>query len=173
MGPVVDSNEAMRCEYISTILHTAVSLLKDLLILPQMTLTGAESSGPKSAGKGVAQNLMQCKSSCDMNLNMLKKRRKSDEAFGSEYEYVYGIVTTATDWYFILHSTVGIYCTSKTEYRISLTEDAIKNPAELRKNVKRILEVIVGLLKDRISASEEPANKKCRVEEIIKKKKIE
>ena len=34
MGPVVDSNEAMHCEYISTILHTAVSLLKDLLILP-------------------------------------------------------------------------------------------------------------------------------------------
>ncbi|PKC65353.1 hypothetical protein RhiirA1_420498, partial [Rhizophagus irregularis] len=34
MGPVVDSNEAIRCEYISTILHTAVSLLKDLLILP-------------------------------------------------------------------------------------------------------------------------------------------
>ena len=29
-----------------------------------------------------------------MNLNMLKKKRKSDEAFGSEYEYVYGIVTT-------------------------------------------------------------------------------
>ncbi len=45
MGPVVDSNEAMRCEYISTILHTAVSLLKDLLILPQMTVTGAGSSG--------------------------------------------------------------------------------------------------------------------------------
>jgi len=29
-----------------------------------------------------------------MNLNMLKKKRKSDEAFGSKYEYVYGIVTT-------------------------------------------------------------------------------
>ncbi|GES99431.1 hypothetical protein GLOIN_2v1655004 [Rhizophagus clarus] len=191
MGPVVDSNEAMRCEYISTILHTAVSLLKDLLILPQMTLTGAESSGRVDyAIKKIIDGLFEeiicitegkqnqrvkawLKILCNMNLNMLKKRRKSDEAFGSEYEYVYGIVTTATDWYFILHSTVGIYCTSKTEYRISLTEDAIKNPAELRKNVKRILEVIVGLLKDRISASEEPANKKCRVEEIIKKKKIE
>ncbi|GBB92986.1 hypothetical protein RclHR1_20960003 [Rhizophagus clarus] len=181
MGPVVDSNEAMRCEYISTILHTAVSLLKDLLILPQMTLTGAESSGRvdyaiKKIIDGLFEEIIcitEGKQNQRMNLNMLKKRRKSDEAFGSEYEYVYGIVTTATDWYFILHSTVGIYCTSKTEYRISLTEDAIKNPAELRKNVKRILEVIVGLLKDRISASEEPANKKCRVEEIIKKKKIE
>jgi hypothetical protein len=43
MGPIVDSNEAMRCEYISTILHTDISLLKDLLILPQMTVTGSES----------------------------------------------------------------------------------------------------------------------------------
>jgi hypothetical protein len=59
---------------------------------------------------------------------------------------------------------------SKIEYRISLTEDAIKDPTDLRKNVKRILGVIVGLLKDRVSASEEPANKKRRVEEIIKKK---
>ena len=41
---------------------------------------------------------------------------------------------------------------------------------DLRKNVKRILGVIVGLLKDRVSTSEEPANKKRRVEAIIKKK---
>ena len=29
-----------------------------------------------------------------MNLGMFKKKRKADEAFESEYEYVYGIVTT-------------------------------------------------------------------------------
>jgi len=33
--------------------------------------------------------------------------------------------------------------------------------------VKRVLEVIVGLLKDRTVGSEEPAIKKRRVEEII------
>src|SRR5271154_4883237 len=126
-----------------------------------------------------------------MNLNMLKKKHMADEAF-KEYKYVYGIITTGekmtlvevsvslcitnsynfltTDWYFILHSTEAIYCTSKTKYRISLTEDALKDSTDLRKNVKRILGVIVGLLKDRVSASEEPANKKCCVEEIIKKK---
>ena len=53
----------------------------------------------------------------------------------------------ATDWYFILHSTEAIYCMSKTEYRISLTEDALKDSTNLRKNVKRVLEVIVGLLR--------------------------
>src|SRR5919108_466386 len=88
MGPVVDSNEAMRCEYISTILHTAVSILGDLVITPQT------------------------------NINMNKKKRKVDEAFDPDYDYVYGIVSTGTDWYFILHSTEGIYSTSRTEYRI-------------------------------------------------------
>src|SRR6266480_2007135 len=76
----------------------------------------------------------------------------------------------ATDWYFILHSTESIYCTSKTEYRISLTEDVLNDPTELRKSVKRILEVIVGLLEDRVSASDEPTTKKRRVEEMTKKK---
>ncbi|GES84244.1 hypothetical protein GLOIN_2v1530555 [Rhizophagus clarus] len=42
--PVVDSNEAICCEYILTILYAAISLLKDLFILFQMTVTGAESS---------------------------------------------------------------------------------------------------------------------------------
>ena len=49
-------------------------------------------------------------------------------------------------------------------------EDALKDDTELRKNVKRVLEVILGLLKDRALGSEEPATKKRRVEEIIKKK---
>ena len=44
MGPVVDSNEAMRCEYISTILHTAVSILEGLVILSQMNVFGKENS---------------------------------------------------------------------------------------------------------------------------------
>ena len=100
---------------------------------------------------------------------MNKKKRKVDEAFDPDYEYVYGIVSTGTDWYFILHSTEGIYSTSRTEYRISLTEDALKDDTELRKNVKRVLEVIVGLLKDRALGSEAATKKRC-VEEIIKKK---
>lgn len=55
-----------------------------------------------------------------------------------------------------------------TEYRISLKLDALEDQTELRKSVKRILEVIVGLLKDRMEASDEPASKKQRVLEKIK-----
>jgi hypothetical protein len=81
----------MRCEYISTILHTAVSILGGLVILPQMNVSGEESSGrvdyaikkilddlleeiicitegkQNQPGKGVAQNLMQCRSSCEVS----------------------------------------------------------------------------------------------------------
>ena len=95
MGPVVDSNEAMRCEYISTILHTAVSILEGLVILPQMEVSGDESSGrvdyaikriidnlleeiicitegkQNLPGIGVAQNLVQCKSSCEVSNTFL------------------------------------------------------------------------------------------------------
>ncbi|RGB38810.1 hypothetical protein C1646_691570 [Rhizophagus diaphanus] len=194
MGPVVDSNKAMRCEYISTILHTAVSILGDLVITPQANIIGEENTGcvdyaikkiisemleeiiciiegkQNQATMGICQNLLQCRSACDININMNKKKRKVDDAFDPDYDYVYGIVSTGTDWYFILHSTESIYCTSRTEYRISLTEDALKDDTELRKNVKRVLEVIVGLLKDRAIGSEEPTTKKRHVEEIIKKK---
>ncbi|PKY51327.1 hypothetical protein RhiirA4_468292 [Rhizophagus irregularis] len=56
----------------------------------------------------------------------------------------------------------GIYSTSSTE-------DALKDDTELRRNVKRVLEVIVGKLKDRVEGSEEPATKKRCVEEITRK----
>ncbi|CAG8434446.1 13764_t:CDS:2, partial [Funneliformis mosseae] len=60
-----------------------------------MTVTGAESSDPNPSGKEVAQNLMQCKNSCDVsNFKHAQEKRKADEAFDYEYEYVYGIVTT-------------------------------------------------------------------------------
>src|SRR4051812_9881487 len=91
MGPVIDNNEAMYCEYISTILHIAVSILGELVILSQMNVSGEESSGcidyaikkilndlleeiiciterkQNQLRKGVAQNLMQCRSSCEVS----------------------------------------------------------------------------------------------------------
>ena len=92
MGPVVDSNEAMRCEYISTILHTAVSLLDGLVITPQANVIGEENTGrvdyaikkiisemleeiicitegkQNQATMGICQNLLQCRSACDVSI---------------------------------------------------------------------------------------------------------
>jgi len=92
MGPVVDTNEAMRCEYISTILHASVSLLEGLVISPQADIVGEENTGrvdyaikkiinemleeiicitegkQNQATMGICQNLVQCRSACDVSI---------------------------------------------------------------------------------------------------------
>ncbi|UZO29045.1 uncharacterized protein OCT59_022540 [Rhizophagus irregularis] len=42
------------------------------------------------------------------------RKQKADTAFGEDYDYLYGIITTATEWYFLLYTTEGISCTSAT-----------------------------------------------------------
>ena len=86
---------------------------------------------------------------------------------------IYGIVTTATEWYFILFASNGISCTSKNPLNIRFTESALKEnleeEKELRKNVKQVMEVIVGLLKDRVDIEKEPATTRQRVQEYFEK----
>ncbi|CAG8588190.1 6599_t:CDS:2, partial [Funneliformis caledonium] len=91
MRPVVDSNEVMHCEYISIILHITGSLLKGLIITPQMKVTGEINTGcvdytikkilddlfeeiiciiegkQNQVTMGICQNLLQCRSACDVD----------------------------------------------------------------------------------------------------------
>jgi hypothetical protein len=79
-------------------------------------------------------------------------------------------VTTGVEWHFIIYTPDGIYCTSGSEYQINLTKSAIKeNPELLRSNVKRVIGIIVGLLKDRVSVDSSPTSKRARIKKIIKK----
>ncbi|CAG8776164.1 15178_t:CDS:1, partial [Funneliformis caledonium] len=75
--------------------------------------------------------------------------------------------TTASEWYFILFTSDGISSTSKDPLNIRFSEFALKEGSEkekdLRKNVKRVMEVIVGLLKNRLECvDEEPDRKRVR-----------
>ncbi|GES89159.1 hypothetical protein GLOIN_2v1502041 [Rhizophagus clarus] len=192
------SNEAMRCEYISTILHASLYIVKriisgkDLTLVPQLEVVGEESTGRVdyaiktleeliciTEGKlhqvtmGFAQNLVQCESA--LQVNKKNRIRKSGDAFGEDFDYIHGIVTTASDWYFILFASDGISSTSKDPINIRFTESALKEGSDdekdLRKNVKRVMEVIVGLLKDRLECvDEEPDRKRARVEGYRSKK---
>jgi hypothetical protein len=75
-------------------------------------------------------------------------------------------VTTGTEWYFIIYAPDGIYCTSGSEYQINLTKSAVKENLELlRSNMKRVIGIIVGLLKDRDSS---PASKRARIKKLSK-----
>ncbi|CAG8547226.1 7886_t:CDS:2, partial [Racocetra fulgida] len=112
MGTILaDSNEAMRCEYISPILHASLYIVKritkkELSIAPQLEVVGEENTGRVdyaikaleeliyiTEGKlhqvtmGFAQNLVQCESALQVN----KKKRKADDAFGEYFDYIYGI----------------------------------------------------------------------------------
>ncbi|GBC01975.1 hypothetical protein RclHR1_00440041 [Rhizophagus clarus] len=143
MGPVVDSNEAMRCEYISIILHTAVSLLEDLIITFQANIIGEENTGrvdyaiisesleeiicitegkPFQATLGVCQNLLQCRSACDVSISIF--------------------LLVKVD-----NGTEGIYSTSRTGYRIPLTADVLEDSTELRKNPIQVVLAFVFIEK--------------------------
>jgi hypothetical protein len=51
-----------------------------------------------------------------------------------------------------------------------ISKSAVKeNPELLRSNVKRVIGIIVGLLKDRVSVDSSPSSKRTRIEKIIKK----
>ena len=73
----------------------------------------------------------------------------------------------ATDWYFLMYTPERIYC-SKADYHITLTEDVLEDDAELRRGVKKVMEVIVGLLKDRVEVSDTPDIKRARTKKFIK-----
>ncbi|GES79197.1 hypothetical protein GLOIN_2v1652170 [Rhizophagus clarus] len=168
---MTDANEATRCEFISSILHASIAIAKkltsqDIFIVLQKDISGEDATGrvdyaiksledllcitegkPRNIKIGYAQNLAQLESAFQTN----KKKRTADQAFGNDYfDYIYGIVTTGTEWHFIIYTLDGIFSTSGSEYQINLTKSAVKeNPELLRNNVKRVIGIIVGLLKDR------------------------
>ncbi|PKC56372.1 hypothetical protein RhiirA1_474083 [Rhizophagus irregularis] len=152
---MTDANEATRCEFISSILHASIAIAKkltsqDIFIVLQKDISGK----PRNIKIGYAQSLAQLESAFQTN----KKKRTADQAFGNDYfDYIYGIVTTSTEWHFIIYTPDGIYCTSGSEYQINLTKSSIKDSPELlRSNVKRVIGIIVGLLKDRVSVDSSP-----------------
>jgi len=44
----------------------------------------------------------------------------------------------------------------------------MKDDAELRRGVKKVMEVIVGLLKDRVEVDDSPDSKRARMKKFIK-----
>ncbi|GBC04670.1 hypothetical protein RclHR1_00580035 [Rhizophagus clarus] len=146
MGPVIsDSNEALRNEFVSPILHAALNIVrritnKEIVLYPRFEIMSDENTGRVEYGVksleeliciteskqyfvniGFIQNVVQCESALQTN------KKKTTEKFSS---------------------------TSKNPINIKFSETALtensEEELELSKNVKRVLEVIVGLLKDKV-----------------------
>ena len=96
---------------------------------------------------------------------MRKRKRDNDE----DFDYLYGIVTTARDWHFLLYTPGKFSQGNKLPFSIEFSEYALYK--SLRNGVKKVLGVVVGLLKDRACAEDNPpSKKKARIEEYRSKK---
>ncbi|PKC58780.1 hypothetical protein RhiirA1_427463 [Rhizophagus irregularis] len=183
---VITSLESMRNEYVSTILHTALRIAEDITkkkfsMRPEYEIIGDESSGrvdyaikeseelicitedkvQQKLTEGFAQNIKQLESSFQTN----KRKRKRDEDY---FDYLYGVVTSARDWHFLLYSPGEILQASKAPFSIEFVEEALVENSEeyktLRKGVKKVLGIIIGLLEDRACVEDKSDRKRARIE---------
>jgi hypothetical protein len=69
--------------------------------------------------KGLAQNIKQLESSFQTN----KRKRKWED--DDDFDYLYGIVTTARDWHFLLYTLRKISQGCKLPFSIEFSEDAL------------------------------------------------
>src|SRR5277367_4514240 len=126
-----------------------------------------EDKVQRSVLEGFAQNIKQLESSYETN----KRKRKRDD---DDFDYLYGIVTTARDWHFLLYTPGNISRAGKSPISIEFTEDALNKDSEeyyaLRKGVKKVLEIVVWLLKDRACLDDSPVSKRIRIEGYRSKK---
>ncbi|CAB4415352.1 unnamed protein product [Rhizophagus irregularis] len=96
-----------------------------------------------------------------------KLKRKASVVFNDEFDYLYEIVTTASDWYFLMYTPERIYC-SKDDYHIVLNEKIMKDNAEFHRGIKKVMEVIVSSLKNRVKVGDSPDKKRARTKKFIK-----
>jgi hypothetical protein len=57
---------------------------------------------------------------------------------------------------------------SQDEYHITINDTILRNDRKLRKEVKKVIEVIVGLLKDKVEANESPSCKRIKTNQYTK-----
>src|SRR5256886_1170866 len=127
-----------------------------------------EDKVQRSVLEGFAQNIKQLESSYQTN----KKKRKRDD--GDDFDYLYGIVTSARDWHFLLYSPGVISQASEIPHTIEFNKLALDKSSEeyqtLRSGVKKVLGAIVGLIRDRACADESPENKRVKIDSYRSKK---
>ena len=65
-----------------------------------------------------------------------------------------------------MYTPDNVYC-SEGIYPIKIDNGELKDGTKLRKGLKQVMEIIVGLLKDRVKVDDSCANKKNWVKNIL------
>ncbi|RIB03925.1 hypothetical protein C2G38_728512 [Gigaspora rosea] len=196
MGDLIGRNEAVHSRYIDTILQNSLHIAKQITkkqisLEPEFEIIGVEASDDVDyafrMGKinsdseefvciteakrfteeiGIIQNIVQLGSA--FYSNKKQKNKDTDENFKDYYDYLYGIFTTANEWYFIMYTPKKIYLSEK--YLIDITLQALNDDTKLRNEVKNVMKIIAGLLKDRVKVDDFFTNKESRVKNILSRK---
>ncbi|RIA88510.1 hypothetical protein C1645_826239 [Glomus cerebriforme] len=175
MGLKRITNKTVRCLYIEAILFSATCIVnrivkKRIFLEPQIEDFGEEATGQADYAIIIEETIY----SSNKELICIINEKVDQAVLGimqnlvhESSNYLYGIVTTVTEWYFILYTPESIYCT-KNDYQITLTEDILEDDVVLRREVKNVMEVIVGLLKDRVEVDGSPDSKSARTKKYIR-----
>ena len=137
---------------------------------------------------GYAQNLAQLESAYKTN----KNKWTTDQTFGNNYfDYLYGIVNHKVLIESTMHHVIkyvscfshgmalyiiytfdeGIYCISGSEYQINFSKTVILIYSEAM--VKKVIGIIVGFVKDRVSVNNSPNSKRARIKKFVESNGID
>lgn len=175
-GERYGKNEARAREFISPILIAAVLLAPGTRLDVETSVTGEDDLGhvdysilkgnelvciseakKSEMGEGIAMNLMQCKGALQQN----KQKRKRADGF----DYIYGVITNACQWRYIILTSEGKVYWTKYEDMLPLSGLALEDDGDLRRAVKKTVGTIAWMLQDRTQV-DEPIAKKQRVSAI-------
>ena len=85
---------------------------------------------------------------CESALKINRENRKANLGLTSEFDYLFGIVTSGTEWHFLLYTTRGVFCRSQEPLCIRITKFALDEVSEagklLNTNVKDVIIGVVG-----------------------------
>ncbi|CAG8813286.1 44717_t:CDS:2, partial [Gigaspora margarita] len=174
IGPLIAHKEVVHSRYVDLILQEFLQIAKQLTKKPirlYPEIIGIEASGEVYAIKiskimsnleelvcitktkretediGIIQNIVQLESAFHSN-----KRQKVDSYKENYYDYIYGIMTTTNQWVFIMYTAENVHVSKS--YAINLGIEDLIDDSELRKEIKKVMETVVGFLKDRVEVDD-------------------
>ena len=167
-------NESVSREFISPVLVTAALLVPGTRIYSEMFVIGDENQGrvdysisgkggllciceakESDIRRGTATNIIQCQGALQEN------RRKQK---GHELDYIYGIVTTALSWRYLILKSDGRGFQAGHMDTLPLVNTSIDNDKDLQAAVVKTVATIAWMLQNRVQVDEPPA-KRQRIRE--------
>src|SRR4051812_23678492 len=149
--PIVSSNEATRCEFVSSVIYgIATCYGGQIKVYPQYEVSGSHGRGPvdwaikvgdtiiavteakrENLDQGVGQNVIQLQASTQCN----PKKRKFDSALREDV--MFGIVTTGVHWIIIKvvsngvnedgnNNNVQVLLSSRSILRLTIDEEKLQ-----------------------------------------------